>query len=121
MKFSFSIILFSLLIIPSASFSQIDLSKILSGKKANSGITENEAGQGIKEALSQGVTSAVLNLNKTDGFFGSEFYKMQKKWRIHFEVLVWAPRWIKPFFPLTGAPKMRLGSPNPFSWMRSNK
>jgi len=40
------------------------------------GITENEAGQGVKEALLQGVTTAVLNLNKTDGFFGSEFYKM---------------------------------------------
>jgi hypothetical protein len=39
-------------------------------------ITEGEAGQGIKEALAQGVTNAVLNLNKTDGFFGSEFYKL---------------------------------------------
>ncbi|MES1218678.1 MAG: DUF4197 domain-containing protein [Bacteroidota bacterium] len=39
-------------------------------------ITENEAGQGIKEALAQGVTSAVLNLNKTDGFFGNQFYKL---------------------------------------------
>ena len=40
------------------------------------GITEAEAGQGIKEALAQGVTTAVLNLNKTDGFFGSEAYKL---------------------------------------------
>jgi hypothetical protein len=39
-------------------------------------ITEGEAGQGIKEALAQGVTSAVLNLNKTDGFFGNQFYKL---------------------------------------------
>jgi hypothetical protein len=76
MKFSLSLILFSLLILPASSYSQIDLKKILSGKKNNPGITENEAGQGIKEALSQGVTNAVLNLNKTDGFFGSEFYKM---------------------------------------------
>jgi hypothetical protein len=76
MKFSFCIILFSLAILPASSFSQIDLKKILSGKKATSGITENEAGQGIKEALSKGVTNAVLNLNKTDGFFGSAFYKM---------------------------------------------
>ena len=76
MKTSFSIILSCLFLIPSASYSQLDLSKILSGKKSNSGITENEAGQGIKEALSQGVANAVLNLNKTDGFFGSEFYKM---------------------------------------------
>jgi Protein of unknown function (DUF4197) len=40
------------------------------------GVTEAEAGQGVKEALAQGVTSAVLNLNKTDGFFGNQFYKM---------------------------------------------
>ena len=69
-------ILASFLLIPAVSFSQLTIPKILSGKKANSGITENEAGQGIKEALLQGVTTAVLNLNKKDGFFGSEFYKM---------------------------------------------
>ena len=39
-------------------------------------ISQNEAGQGIKEALTQGVTNAVLNLNKTDGFFGSKIYKV---------------------------------------------
>jgi hypothetical protein len=38
--------------------------------------TEQEAGMGIREALSNGITSAVLNLNKTDGFFGSQAYKM---------------------------------------------
>jgi hypothetical protein len=42
----------------------------------SSGITEAEAGQGIKEALAQGVTAAVLNLNKTDGFFGNAAYKL---------------------------------------------
>lgn len=76
MKTIVTIGLFSLLIFPVASFSQITVPKILSGKKNNTGITENEAGQGVKEALLQGVTTAVLNLNKTDGFFGSEFYKM---------------------------------------------
>ncbi|MGH2552242.1 MAG: DUF4197 domain-containing protein [Chitinophagaceae bacterium] len=65
--FAFSLIAFS-------SHSQIKLPKLLS--KNASGITEDEAGLGIKEALSQGVTNAVLNLNKTDGFFGSEIYKM---------------------------------------------
>ena len=40
------------------------------------GVTETEAGQGIKEALGQGLTRAVSFLNKTDGFFGSEFYKI---------------------------------------------
>jgi hypothetical protein len=42
----------------------------------NTGVTEAEAGQGIKEALAQGVTTAVLNLNKTDGFFGNAAYKL---------------------------------------------
>lgn len=68
-------ILVSLALVPVMSFSQIKLPDLLA-KKSASGITENEAGQGIKEALLQGVTNAVLNLNKTDGFFGSEFYKM---------------------------------------------
>ncbi len=68
--------LFTFMLAPATSFSQITLPKILTGKKSTTGITENEAGQGIKEALLQGVTTAVLNLNKTDGFFGSEFYKM---------------------------------------------
>ena len=40
------------------------------------GITEAEAAQGIKEALAQGVTSAVFNLNRTDGFFGNAAYKL---------------------------------------------
>lgn len=46
------------------------------GNKNKNSFTEQEAGQGIKEALAQGVTNAVLNLNKMDGFFGSEIYKM---------------------------------------------
>lgn len=66
---------FFLLAISSQAFSQIKLPKIFS-KNSVSGISENEAGQGIKEALTQGVTNAVLNLNKTDGFFGNEVYKM---------------------------------------------
>jgi len=57
--------------------SQIKLPKVLAKNSTTStGVTENEAAQGIKEALTQGVTNAVLNLNKTDGFFGSEIYKM---------------------------------------------
>ena len=39
-------------------------------------ITENEAGQGIKEALGQGLVGAVLRLNKEDGFFKDNFYKI---------------------------------------------
>jgi hypothetical protein len=62
-------------LISTTGFSQLKLPKILNNNKA-SGVSENEAGMGIKEALTQGVTTAVLNLNKTDGFFGSEVYKM---------------------------------------------
>jgi len=78
MKTYFAIAVISLLFISSSSYSQLTLPKKLFGKTAtgSGSITENEAGQGIKEALLKGVTSAVLNLNKTDGFFGSEFYKM---------------------------------------------
>ncbi|HQZ76108.1 MAG TPA: DUF4197 family protein, partial [Chitinophagaceae bacterium] len=49
---------------------------ILSKLPTGTGITEAEAGQGIKEALGQGLVKAVLNLNTTDGFFGSQFYKV---------------------------------------------
>jgi len=76
MKTFSTVILFGLLAVSAESYSQIKLPKLTTKKTSTSGITENEAGQGIKEALTQGVTNAVLNLNKTDGFFGSEFYKM---------------------------------------------
>ncbi len=69
-------LVFLLALNPVSGFSQLKLPKILSKSSTASGITEDEAGRGIKEALVQGVTNAVLNLNKTDGFFGSEFYKV---------------------------------------------
>jgi Protein of unknown function (DUF4197) len=75
MKTWITVITFCFTLITVQSFSQIKLPKLLSGK-TTTGVTENEAGQGIKEALLQGVTTAVLNLNKTDGFFGSNLYKM---------------------------------------------
>lgn len=40
------------------------------------GVTEAEAGNGIKEALSQGLVKAVLQLNKEDGFFKDALYKV---------------------------------------------
>jgi len=40
------------------------------------GITQTEAGNGIKEALSQGLVNAVLHLNKEDGFFKDALYKV---------------------------------------------
>lgn len=75
MKKTYMLGLFFMAAIPMASFSQINLSKLIPKKNAT-GVSQDEAGMGIKEALTQGVTTAVLNLNKTDGFFGSEFYKM---------------------------------------------
>jgi len=76
MKTIFAAPLFFVLFSSTKAFSQIKLPKILTKNSSVASITENEAGQGIKEALAQGVTNAVLNLNKTDGFFGSDIYKM---------------------------------------------
>ena len=39
-------------------------------------ITEAEAAQGIREALDQGVGRGIGFLNKTDGFFGNQAYKL---------------------------------------------
>jgi hypothetical protein len=57
------------------SFAACDTLKLPTGTYGTP-VTEGEAAQGIKEALAQGVSSAVLNLNKTDGFFGNELYKL---------------------------------------------
>jgi hypothetical protein len=70
-------VIFSLALVPAASFAQLKLPKIIKDKVGGgSGVSESDAGLGIKEALTKGVTTAVLNLNKTDGFFGSEIYKV---------------------------------------------
>ena len=77
MKTCTAAILIATLAFTTRCTSQIKLPKVLAKNSTTStGVTENEAAQGIKEALTQGVTNAVLNLNKTDGFFGSEIYKM---------------------------------------------
>lgn len=70
-----AVFVLSLLVLSTESTSQIKLSDLFK-KIPNAGLTEKEAGQGIKEALTQGVTRAVLNLNRTDGFFGSDLYKV---------------------------------------------
>ncbi|HEY6062710.1 MAG TPA: DUF4197 domain-containing protein, partial [Chitinophagaceae bacterium] len=49
---------------------------ILSKLPTGGGITESEAAEGIKEALGQGLVKAVLQLNRTDGFFKDAFYKI---------------------------------------------
>jgi hypothetical protein len=52
------------------------ISGTLSAQLNLSGLSQGDAAAGIKEALSKGLTTAVLNLNKNDGFFGSAIYKM---------------------------------------------
>lgn len=42
----------------------------------NNQVTEAEAGSGVKEALNNGISSAVSFLNKPDAFFKSELYKV---------------------------------------------
>lgn len=77
MKTRLIIAAFAIFLTTHEAGAQISIPKVL--KKATgsaTGVTENEAGQGIKEALSKGVVNAVLNLNKTDGFFGSQLYKV---------------------------------------------
>jgi hypothetical protein len=63
-----------LLLIPGTAAGQFSLRKLLD--KISPSVSENEAGQGVREALTQGVTNAVLNLHKTDGFFASDIYKL---------------------------------------------
>lgn len=43
---------------------------------STTGFTEAEAGQGVKEALSQGLANAVLQLNREDGFYKDALYKV---------------------------------------------
>jgi hypothetical protein len=43
---------------------------------AGIGISNAEAGSGIKEALAQGIAKSVLQLNTTDGFFKDAIYKV---------------------------------------------
>ena len=46
------------------------------GSVIRTSITEAEAAQGIREALDQGVGRGISLLNKQDGFFGSQAYKL---------------------------------------------
>lgn len=39
-------------------------------------VTESEAGEGIRQALTQGVNTAIFQLNKENGFFGNQAYKL---------------------------------------------
>ncbi len=58
------------------TLSSCETLKQLPGLPTGIGVSEQEAGQGIKEALSQGLGKAVLQLNNTDGFFKDAYYKI---------------------------------------------
>ena len=49
---------------------------VLQQLPVSGGVTEAEAGQGIKQALDKGLNRAVSQLNSTDGFFKNELYKI---------------------------------------------
>jgi hypothetical protein len=75
MKQILLLMLVSLFSIFSGAQSILDKAKqTISGK--NSGVTEAEAGSGVKEALNKGIGSAVSFLNKPDAFFKNELYKV---------------------------------------------
>ncbi len=57
-------------------FSCDTLSKLPTGIGSGTPITEADAAQGIREALDQGVSKGISLLNKEDGFFGNEAYKL---------------------------------------------
>jgi hypothetical protein len=63
------------LLLLAVTFASCDIVKQLPSS-TGTGVSENEAGQGIKEALAQGVSKAVLQLNTTDGFFKNQLYKI---------------------------------------------
>lgn len=66
----------TLLLISSIGLSSCDVLKQIPGAAGIGGVSEAEAGQGIREALGQGLVKATLQLNNTDGFFKSAFYKI---------------------------------------------
>ena len=53
-----------------------EINKIASSAGSAVGISNDEAGNGIKEALAQGIAKSVLQLNTTDGFFKDELFKV---------------------------------------------
>jgi hypothetical protein len=58
------------------SFSLLSCDVLQQLPTTTGGITEAEAGQGIRQALNQGLGKAVSQLNVTDGFFKSALYKI---------------------------------------------
>jgi len=60
-----------------ASFFAITSCETLSSLPGAGGpVTESEATEGIRQALTQGVNTAIVHLNKENGFFGDQAYKL---------------------------------------------
>ena len=68
--------LFSLLALAFLLSGCDEFNKIASSAGSATGISNDEAGNGIKEALAQGIAKSVLQLNTTDGFFKDELFKV---------------------------------------------
>jgi Protein of unknown function (DUF4197) len=65
------------LILISITLSSCDVINQAAGAAGvGTGISNAEAGSGIKEALAQGIAKSVLQLNTTDGFFKDAIYKV---------------------------------------------
>ena len=62
-----------LLLAASAAFALVscDTLKLPTGGEYGT-VTESDAAEGIRQALSQGITTAIFNLNKEDAFFGNQ-------------------------------------------------
>jgi hypothetical protein len=58
------------------SFSSCDTIMKTADALGNGTVTEQEAGDGIRQALSKGVDAGISLLNKQDGFFGNQAYKL---------------------------------------------
>ena len=69
------LLLFTVILFASAN-SQSIFDKAKNAITGKPQVTETEAGGGIKEALNNGIASAVSHLNKPDAFFKSELYKV---------------------------------------------
>lgn len=70
------LVLFTLFMFSCANTGKIisDANQIL--KNANTGITEDEAANGLKEALNSGISTGTDFLSKRDGFFKNDMYKI---------------------------------------------
>lgn len=69
-----SLLFATILFVSADAQTLLDKAKNTIGGKSN--LTEEEAGGGVKEALNNGIQSAVAHLNKPDAFFKSELYKV---------------------------------------------